>query len=97
MRLVGKPVALMGKEDKIKALRFQRYRRVFDHQSGDKVSKYFGISIRFKATLMHKSKLNESPLSARRFLHSGAAASYLRDGIEVAVSVGTGNVQASAA
>lgn len=45
MRLVGKPVALMGKEDKIKALRFLNDTGAFlITKSGDKVSKYFGIS-----------------------------------------------------
>ena len=45
VRLVGKPVALMGKEDKIKALRFLNDTGAFlITKSGDKVSKYFGIS-----------------------------------------------------
>ena len=45
VRLVGKPVALMGKEDKIKALRFLNDTGAFFiTKSGDKVSKYFGIS-----------------------------------------------------
>ena len=45
VRLVGKPVALMGKEDKINALRFLNDTGAFlITKSGDKVSKYFGIS-----------------------------------------------------
>ncbi|MDD4658157.1 MAG: helix-turn-helix transcriptional regulator [Eubacteriales bacterium] len=45
VQLVGKPVALMNKEDKIKALQY-----LYDSgallisKSGDKISKYFGIS-----------------------------------------------------
>lgn len=43
--LVGKPVALMGKEDKIKAIQFLNNTGAFlITKSGDKVSKYFGIS-----------------------------------------------------
>lgn len=43
--LVGKPVALMNKEDKVKAIRFLNENGAFlVTKSGDKVAKYFGIS-----------------------------------------------------
>ena len=43
--LVGKPVALMNKEDKVKAIRFLSENGAFlVTKSGDKVAKYFGIS-----------------------------------------------------
>ncbi len=43
--LVGKPVALMTKEDKIRAIQFLNSTGAFlITKSGDKVSKYFGIS-----------------------------------------------------
>lgn len=43
--LVGKPVALMNKEDKVKAIRFLNNTGAFlVTKSGDKVSRYFGIS-----------------------------------------------------
>ena len=43
--LVGKPVALMNKEDKVKAIRFLSENGAFlITKSGDKVAKYFGIS-----------------------------------------------------
>ena len=43
--LVGKPVALMNKDDKIKAIRFLNESGAFlVTKSGDKVAKYFGIS-----------------------------------------------------
>ncbi len=42
---VGKPVALMTKDDKVKAIRFLNHAGAFlVTRSGDKVSKYFGIS-----------------------------------------------------
>ncbi len=45
VKLVGKPVALMNKEDKIKAIQFLNESGAFlITKSGDKVSKYFGIS-----------------------------------------------------
>lgn len=45
VRLVGKPVAMMNKEDKIKAIAFLNKAGAFlITRSGDKVSKYFGIS-----------------------------------------------------
>lgn len=45
IRLVGKPVALMSKDDKIKAIRFLNDAGAFlVTKSGDKVAKYFGIS-----------------------------------------------------
>jgi len=43
--LVGKPVALMNKDDKIKAIQFLSQHGAFlITKSGDKVAKYFGIS-----------------------------------------------------
>ncbi len=43
--LVGKPVALMNKEDKVRAIRFLSEHGAFlITKSGDKVAKYFGIS-----------------------------------------------------
>ncbi|NLV57478.1 MAG: transcriptional regulator [Clostridiales bacterium] len=45
VRVVGKPVALMTKEDKIKAIQFLNGTGAFlITKSGDKVSRYFGIS-----------------------------------------------------
>lgn len=45
VELVGKPVALMNKEDKVKAIRFLSENGAFlVTKSGDKVAKYFGIS-----------------------------------------------------
>ena len=45
VELVGKPVALMNKEDKIKAIAYLNRAGAFlITRSGDKVSKYFGIS-----------------------------------------------------
>ncbi len=45
VKLVGKPVALMNKEDKVKALRFLNESGAFlITRSGDKISRYFGIS-----------------------------------------------------
>ena len=43
--LVGKPVALMNKEDKVRAIQFLNQNGAFlVTKSGDKVAKYFGIS-----------------------------------------------------
>ncbi len=43
--LVGKPVALMNKDDKVKAIHFLNENGAFlVTKSGDKVAKYFGIS-----------------------------------------------------
>ena len=43
--LVGKPVALMYKDDKVKAIRFLNQNGAFlVTKSGDKIAKYFGIS-----------------------------------------------------
>ena len=43
--LVGKPVALMNKDDKVKAIRFLNQNSAFlVTKSGDKIAKYFGIS-----------------------------------------------------
>ena len=43
--LVGKPVALMNKDDKVRAIRFLSQHGAFlITKSGDKVAKYFGIS-----------------------------------------------------
>ena len=45
VQLVGKPVAMMTKDDKINAIHFLRDAGAFlVTKSGDKVSKYFGIS-----------------------------------------------------
>ena len=45
VRLVGKPVALMRREDKVKAIRFLNQSGAFlITKSGHKVCKYFGIS-----------------------------------------------------
>lgn len=45
VELVGKPVALMNKEEKVAAIRFLNEAGAFlITKSGDKVSKYFGIS-----------------------------------------------------
>ena len=43
--LVGKPVALMNKEDKVRAIGFLSQNGAFlVTKSGDKIAKYFGIS-----------------------------------------------------
>ena len=43
--LVGKPAALMNKEDKVRAIRFLNRNGAFlVTKSGDKIAKYFGIS-----------------------------------------------------
>ena len=43
--LVGRPVALMNKDDKVRAIRFLNQHGAFlITKSGDKVAKYFGIS-----------------------------------------------------
>ncbi len=43
--LVGKPVALMNKDDKVRAIQFLSQNGAFlVTKSGDKVAKYFGIS-----------------------------------------------------
>ena len=43
--LVGKPVALMNKDDKVRAIQFlSRHGAFLVTKSGDKVAKYFGIS-----------------------------------------------------
>ncbi len=45
VQLAGKPVALMNKDDKVKAIQFLNDTGAFlITKSGDKVSKYFGIS-----------------------------------------------------
>lgn len=45
VQLIGKPVALMNKDDKIKAIQFLNDAGAFlVTKSGDKVAKYFGIS-----------------------------------------------------
>jgi len=45
VRLVGKPVALMTKDDKIKAIRFlNEHGAMLITKSGDKISKFFNIS-----------------------------------------------------
>ena len=43
--IVGKPVSLMTKEDKVRAIRFLNQNGAFlVTKSGDKIAKYFGIS-----------------------------------------------------
>ena len=45
VKIVGKPVALMTKEDKVKAIQFLNETGAFlITKSGDKVCKFFGIS-----------------------------------------------------
>ncbi|GKX30030.1 hypothetical protein SH1V18_25100 [Vallitalea longa] len=45
VKMIGKPVALMSKEDKIKSIQFLNKAGAFlITKSGDKISKYFGIS-----------------------------------------------------
>lgn len=45
VRLVGKPVALMNKEDKVKSIQFLNDKGAFlITKSGDKISKFFNIS-----------------------------------------------------
>ena len=45
VELVGKPVALMNKDDKIRAIQFLNQSGAFlVTKSGDKVAKFFGIS-----------------------------------------------------
>lgn len=45
VRVVGKPVALMNKEDKIKAVQFlEKHGAMLITKSGDKISKFFNIS-----------------------------------------------------
>ena len=45
IKLVGKPVAMMTKDDKVKAIQFLSQNGAFlITKSGDKVAKYFGIS-----------------------------------------------------
>ena len=45
VELVGKPVAMMTKEDKIAAIQFLNQAGAFlVTKSGDKISKFFGIS-----------------------------------------------------
>ena len=45
VELVGKPVAMMTKEDKVKAIRFlNKNGALLITKSGDKIAKYFGIS-----------------------------------------------------
>lgn len=59
--LVGKPAALMNKEEKIKAIQFLNDAGAFlITKSGDKVSKYFGIS---KFTLYSYIDVNGKPKS----------------------------------
>ena len=44
-RLVGKPVALMTKEDKVRAIRFLNdHGALLITKSGDKIANHFGIS-----------------------------------------------------
>ena len=44
-RLIGKPVALMSKEDKVRAIHFlNEHGALLVTKSGDKIAKHFGIS-----------------------------------------------------
>ena len=59
--LVGKPVAMMSKEDKIKAIAFLNKSGAFlVTRSGDKVSKYFGISKYTLYSYIDASNTNET-------------------------------------
>ena len=54
--LVGKPVALMNKDDKVRAIRFLNESGAFlVTKSGDKVAKYFGIS-KYTLIFLHRRK-----------------------------------------
>jgi len=45
VRLVGKPVAMMNKEDKVRAIRYLNDAgAMLITKSGDRISSYFGIS-----------------------------------------------------
>lgn len=59
--LVGKPVAMMNKEDKIRAIHFLNKAGAFlITKSGDKVTKYFGIS-KFTLYTYLDTKLDDEP------------------------------------
>ena len=59
--LVGKPAALMNKEDKIKAIRFLNENGAFlVTRSGEKVAKYFGISKYTLYSYLYKSAGGQS-------------------------------------
>ena len=59
--LVGKPVAMMSKEDKIRAIHFLNDAGAFlITKSGDKVTKYFGIS-KFTLYTYIDAKLDDEP------------------------------------
>ncbi len=61
VRLTGKPVAMMSKEDKIKAIAFLNKAGAFlITRSGDKVSKYFGISKYTLYSYIDASNTNET-------------------------------------
>ena len=57
VKIVGKPVALMNKEDKVKAIQFLNDTGAFlITKSGDKVCKFFGISKYTLYSIMMKRK-----------------------------------------
>lgn len=59
VRIIGKPVALMTKEDKVKAIRFLNTTGAFlITKSGDKVCKFFGISKYTLYSYIDESKEN---------------------------------------
>ena len=61
VRLTGKPVAMMSKEDKIKAIAFLNKAGAFlITRSGDKISKYFGISKYTLYSYIDASNTNET-------------------------------------
>ena len=62
VKLVGKPVALMNKEDKVKAVQFLNETGAFlITKSGDKVCKFFGISKYTLCTATSTSPRSEPP------------------------------------
>lgn len=59
VRIIGKPVALMSKDDKVKAIRFLNDTGAFlITKSGDKVCKFFGISKYTLYSYIDESKEN---------------------------------------
>lgn len=69
VRLIGKPVALMSKEDKIAAIEFLNEAGAFlITKSGDKIAKFFGVS---KYTLYNYVDVNKQTLDKvfQRFHH----------------------------
>ena len=61
VRLIGKPAALMSKEDKVRAIRFLSDTGAFlITKSGDRVAKYFGISKYTLYSYMDESRASEA-------------------------------------